>query len=80
MSKEKKPNELAVAVRTPPCELVSDTVAFRKPLPSDVTTRPSRVAIGGGVTIKSAVWLALRFVIVRLGGVNVKPVCDGVTV
>ena len=50
---EKKPKELVVAVcKTTPWESVIDTVAFRRPRPSDVSTFPSTVAsVGVGLGV-----------------------------
>ena len=58
LSNEKNPNELDVAVRIIPPESVIEMVAFRKPRPSDVKTRPSTVAsvgVGVGVGVGVAV-------------------------
>ena len=58
LSNEKKPNELVVASRVTFCESVIETVAFRSPRLSDVSTLPSTVAnagVGVGVGVGVAV-------------------------
>ena len=44
LSNEKKPNELVVAILLKPMESVIDTVALRRPRPSDVSALPFTVA------------------------------------